>query len=760
MDKRFNRWKDATLIITDLLLICGAYYSAYLLRFAGEMTAEYRHIFAETLLFWVGVRFWCLHWFGLHRGIWRFTSSEDLLNILKGTGVSSLILVAGLVFYFGLDGFPRSVIILDFLMAVFLIGGVRFAYRVFSEKRGKRLSAREKDVRPRNILIVGAGSAGEMLAREIVRNPSMRINVVGFIDDDQRKAGKTLHGIPILGDRNKILPMVKRHHIEEILIAIPSLNSEQMRGIVKKCREANVRHKTLPKIYELSGEDVHLHHLRDVDIGDLLGRESVSLDHSAIENKMKGKRVLISGGGGSIGSELCRQALRYRPASLMVIDNSESALYDIKMELTEAKIQNDVEVECHVCDIKNSHKIENIFRSCSPHIVFHAAAYKHVPLMETDPEEAVLNNVLGTKTLADCAHKYNVDQFVMISTDKAVHPTSIMGATKRIAEMYVQGLSDESDVNFVTVRFGNVMNSKGSVIPLFRRQIARGGPVTVTHPEMKRYFMTIPEAVGLILQAASLDQEGIFVLDMGEPIKIADLAKEMVQVAGLSLNDIEIKFTGLRPGEKLFEDLQLDDEWLIPTAHQKIKIFQPRKANFEKLQRSIEKLCEAASRLIDETVREMLVLIARDYYPWKNRPDKKENVLLVDDDAIIQDLICTTLSHNGYNVDVASDGQEAVEMVKNKDYAVVILDINMPRKNGLEAFKEMKTIKKNLQAVVMSGCDANGYMEEAVRLGAAAKVEKPFKDVLEIFNLVENTLRYGKKTEGLIDTREYREKAA
>jgi FlaA1/EpsC-like NDP-sugar epimerase len=446
----------------------------------------------------------------------------------------------------------------------------------------------------KRFLIVGAGNTGEALLREIHRMSVIEYDVVGFVDDSPIKQNISIHGIPVLGTVDQLPKICQEHNIEEIAIAMPSATHQQLRRVVQVCQGTKIRFRTVPSITDIAAGKLKVSQIRDVEINDLLGREVVQLDLDLIEDFAKDKTILVTGAGGSIGSEMCRQLCFFKPKLLLLIEQAENPLFFIERELQEKFPQ--VSVKAIICDITDKIRVEKIFEKYRPLIVIHAAAHKHVPLMELNPGEAIKNNVVGTQIVADAADKYDALNFVMISTDKAVNPTSLMGSSKRIAEMYIQNLNAVSKTHFITVRFGNVLGSNGSVVPIFKEQIARGGPVTVTHPEMKRYFMTIPEASQLVLQAATMGKGGeIFVLDMGEPVKIVDLARELITLSGFRPDeDIEVVFTGLRPGEKLFEELSIKGEDMLATRHPKIAVWKNIPMDGNSLQTKINELTAIA----------------------------------------------------------------------------------------------------------------------------------------------------------------------
>jgi FlaA1/EpsC-like NDP-sugar epimerase len=589
-----------TVFLYDVLMIPVAWLGAFFLRFNLEaIPAEYLWLplrYLPIVMIVQGSLFW---YFGLYRGAWRFASMPDLLRIVKAVVVGA-ILTAGALFLFNrLQYIPRSIFVLDALLLLMLLGGSRFVYRWFKDRR---LYAPEV----RNVLIVGAGRSGEMLVRDMLRETSQVHRPVAFVDDDKAKHGVDIHGVRVAGSCEAIPRLVSKLDVELILLAVPSANSRQVRRIVDICESTDVEFRILPRIRDLVSGEVSINELRKVNIEDLLGRESVSLDWEAIMQGLQGKTVLISGGGGSIGAELCRQVARLRPGHLLICEQSEFNLYSIELELR--RTFPEVKLTALLADIRDPVAIDRLLSQHKPQAVFHAAAYKHVPLLEHQLRAAVGNNVLGTRILASHAARHGCEVFVMISTDKAVNPSSVMGMTKRVAEIFCQNLSAISSTRFITVRFGNVLGSAGSVIPLFQQQIAAGGPVTVTHPEITRYFMTIPEAAQLILQASVIGQGGeIFVLDMGEPVKISYLAEQLILLSGKRPGeDIEIVYTGLRPGEKLYEELFHESEKLTGTTHPKIMLANSRSMDFAVLEEKMQGLSQACDRDDAEQLRKLL----------------------------------------------------------------------------------------------------------------------------------------------------------
>jgi FlaA1/EpsC-like NDP-sugar epimerase len=579
-----------------------------------------RQIF-QSLPVILAVRLTVFAYAGLYRGMWRFVGMRDLVKLIQAVTFSSILSVVLLFLIFRLEGYPRSVFIIDWFVVLIFIGGSRFAYRLFREGVFKSLfGAQDKNRAGIRVLIVGAGRAGELILREILGNSHYGFLPVGFVDDNRSKRSSTIHGYRVLGNTRDIPRLVKEHSIEEIFLAIPSASSKAKRRIMHVCKSSGLKFKTLPAMGQLLNGTVTVNALREFQIEDLLGREPVKLDAGSIKEYLRDKTVMITGAGGSIGSELCRQVAHFSPRRLVLYERSEFNLYQIQMNLLE--LYPDLEVHAVIGDVLNQQRAKRTMRQFKPEVLFHAAAYKHVPLMELNAEEALRNNVYGTWVVAYLSHVYGVKKFVMVSTDKAVKPTNIMGASKRIAELVCQGFGRDSKTKFVTVRFGNVLNSVGSVIPLFKRQIARGGPVTVTHPEIYRYFMTIPESVQLIMQAGAMGRGGeIFILDMGEPVKIVDLARDMISLSGLEPDkDIKIVFTGLRPGEKLYEELLTDGEEITSTLHEKIKVAGAEKIDWQALLEKIEHLLESLQDGFSQTTIEKVRDIVPEFQPENGGP--------------------------------------------------------------------------------------------------------------------------------------------
>ena len=566
--------RTATIILHDILAAAFAWLFAYWLRFNLEIPPEFQ-VAALSTLAWVvplqAVVFWR---FGLYRGIWRFASLPDLKRIVLAVGLAALLIPLVIVLFRVQAVVPRSVLILDPLLLVIVMGGSRLAYRAWKEHR--LASLLRPDSKP--VLVAGAGSAADFLLRELARNPA-GFHVVGMLDDSRDKQGRLVQGVPVLGALAEVASWARKMEVDDIVLALPSAAHEVRKRITQACTDAGLNVMTIPSLEDLVAGRVSVSSLRRIELDDLLGRDPVQLDDSGLHKLLTGQIVMVTGAGGSIGSELCRQIARFKPAKLVLFEQSELALYAMEQELPQRF--PDSQIVPVIGDVKNAAWVNQVMAENCPAVVFHAAAYKHVPLMENgNAWEAVRNNVLGTQVLVAAAQAHGVGKFVMISTDKAVNPTNVMGATKRLAEMTCQAMQQPTGTRFVSVRFGNVLGSSGSVIPKFQKQIEAGGPVTVTHPEITRYFMSIPEAAQLVLQAGLMGQGGeIFVLDMGEPVKIAELAKLMIRLSGADEDRIRIEYTGLRPGEKLYEELLADDESTLPTPHPKLRVAKAREAD-------------------------------------------------------------------------------------------------------------------------------------------------------------------------------------
>ena len=578
MRNLFISYRRIFVVLVHLLLWTAALGVSLLLRFEFTIPPSILEFAPKLLLVTLVLRA-IVHWrLGLFHGLWRYSGSRDLLSLVQAAALSSA-LIAAVWAFMSTGTFPRSVLVLDAAFSVLIVGGLRFGIRTVREI-ALHTTRSDRDPksgeRRRRVLVLGAGDAGEMLMREITRTYAHRYEPVGFLDDSRSKQNERIHGVPVIGVIDDVVLLAKREQIDEIILAIPTMTGPDIRRIVELCRPTEATLRTLPGVDSLIDGRVTVSQLAEVAIEDLLGRAPVTLDAEAVQVFLRDRVVLVTGAGGSIGSELCKQICRFAPKRLVLVEQAENSLFEVHRALA-AEFPN-VTVTASIADICDSRRVDSIFNQERPAVVFHAAAHKHVPMMESNPGEAIKNNVFGTKKLADAADRYEVEFFVMVSTDKAVNPTSVMGVSKRTAEIYVQALSQRSRTQFVTVRFGNVLGSAGSVIPIFKQQIAAGGPVMVTHPDMQRYFMTIPEACQLILQAGTMGRGGeIFVLDMGKPVKIVDLARDLIRLSGYTDDDIKIEFSGIRPGEKLFEELSFDAENATKTRHPKIFVgmFRP-----------------------------------------------------------------------------------------------------------------------------------------------------------------------------------------
>lgn len=585
--------------------IIAALVSIYL-RFDGNLIPQnYLSMLVGQLPFFVMITIVSFFLFKLYSRVWRYAGSSELLAIVGANFAGA---ICWFIFTVLVEAvLPRSIYILTALVLTFFVGGTRLSLRVYSYLTSKPQYI-QRTQKLNKVLVIGAGDAGAMLAREIERYHSGKRKIIGFIDDDRDKQGKTMFGIRVLGSRYDIEQVVADTDANEIIIAMPSVKGKEIKEIIDVCKNTNCKLTILPGVYEIIEGTVSVNQLRPVEVEDLLGRDPVKLDTKNVSAYITGKVVLITGAGGSIGSEICRQVAKMQPKKMLLLGKGENSIYEISQELSIEYPQ--IRKVPIIADVRDEERINGIMDYFHPHVVFHAAAHKHVPLMEYQPMEAVRNNVLGTKVVAEAASKNGVETFVMISTDKAVNPTSVMGCTKRVAEMFVQSMNSISETRFAAVRFGNVLGSRGSVIPLFKKQIAKGGPVTVTHPDMKRYFMTIPEASQLVLQAGAMAEGGeVFVLDMGEPVKIYDLARDMITLSGMIPEvDIEIKFTGLRPGEKLFEELLSAEDGTEATQHKKIFTAMIKCVDKTKLDFQIR-------RLLEQTTGDNVVEVLKETVP-------------------------------------------------------------------------------------------------------------------------------------------------
>ena len=618
MENRYNSkvplQRIIALVIMDvmsiLLVSFAALYIRYDFSFQDIDPMFFKH--CENLLIpnIIGTLLFFVIW-KLYRSVWRYASANELVNIVGATACASL---AQFVYCKFTDNrMPRSYSVLYFFLLTLAICCIRFGYRILRLINNKRMNLLGKE-HCINVMIIGAGAGGDMILKEIENSRYLSMRAKCIIDDQPGCHGKLMRGVPIVGGRESILDAVGRYSIDEIIFAIPSAGVQTRKEILDICKESGCKLRTIPGTYQLINGDVSVSSLKEVEIEDLLGREPIRINTEEVLEHVGGKVVLVTGGGGSIGSELCRQLAAHHPKQLIILDIYENNAYDIQQELS--RKYPDLDLVVLIASVRNKERIDSIFETYRPNIVYHAAAHKHVPLMEDSPHEAIKNNVFGTYKVAQAADRYGVDKFVLISTDKAVNPTNIMGASKRLCEMLIQSMNRSSRTNYVAVRFGNVLGSNGSVIPLFKKQIAEGGPVTVTHPDIIRYFMTIPEAVSLVLQAGAYAKGGeIFVLDMGEPVKILDLATNLIKLSGYRVGeDIQIVFTGLRPGEKMYEELLMNEEGLKETANKMIFIGKPIEFD-EELFRS--QLVELEREAVDENsdIRAAVEKIVTTYHP-------------------------------------------------------------------------------------------------------------------------------------------------
>jgi FlaA1/EpsC-like NDP-sugar epimerase len=616
------------MIFSDVLIFALSIFISYLFRFEFSLSPFYIQQIKTILLWIIPLKIIVFLFSGIYRGMWRYTSIRDFWFLARACLLSTLLILAVILYMSGFKGYSRSIFLMDGVFTFLLVGGKLMAIRSYYSGFANPKIREElfPKVTYKNVLIIGAGDAGEKILREIFENNQLHYKVIGFIDDDPQKKGRSIHGIPVLGNLEKITSILEKEDVKEILIAIPSANGDQIRNIVETCKDCDVSYKILPGIGELIDGRVSIKILRDISYEDLLGRPPVQLDNTGIHGYLNGKTVLITGCGGSIGSELCRQVIKYQPNYLVLLDASEMNLFNIQMEL-----QN--EYSFHKCEailgqVQNELLMEDIFKKYKPQIVFHAAAYKHVPMMEKNPWEAVFNNIIGSRIAMEMSIKYQVERFVLISTDKAVRPSNVMGTSKRVTELIMQSLQGNSTL-LMAVRFGNVIGSSGSVIPVFRRQIEKGGPVTVTHPEVNRYFMTIPESTQLVLQAAAMGKGGeIFILKMGTPVKIADMARDLIRLSGKEPDvDIKIIYTGLRDGEKLYEELITEGEDILSTGHEKIMVLRSNdhangvnhlQSIRQKLDEDIEELVKCSLYHNAGTIKKKLKEIVPEYTPQEN----------------------------------------------------------------------------------------------------------------------------------------------
>ncbi len=606
-----------TVIVHDLIMVWAAWMAVHWFRYLFRVDAPAQMLFTDEMIIVLVIQASVLHVMGLYRGIWRFASLPDLWNIIRAGIVGTMLISLALFLFNRLEGVPRSVFLLYPMALTLFLGGSRLLYRIWKDHR---LSFHARPGQTRT-LVIGAGLTGERLARDLKQ--SGPYFPVGFLDDRKDLLGAKLRGLPIFGDIDSLPKVVQSRSIDMVIIAIPSASKEQMQRIVKQCANAHVPFRTVPKLYDLVAGKVSPQQIKSVDIEDLLGREPARMDWEPLRQGLEGQAVMVTGGGGSIGSELCRQIARLNPGKLIILENSEHNLYQIERDLS--KLTSDLALEPVLGDITDQVMVDHVLAHYKPDIVFHAAAYKHVPLLQRNVREAVRNNVIGTQLMALAADRHQVRTFVLISTDKAVNPVNILGATKRVAELFCQNLARRSSTRFLTVRFGNVLNSAGSVVPLFHEQIEMGGPVTVTDPEVTRFFMTISEACQLIMQVAVTgESSNIYVLEMGEPVRIKLLAEQMIRLAGkVPGQDIAIEYTGLREGEKLFEELFHEAEPYKSTDHPQILLARHRDVDFNSMTQQLAALAQAVHQVDNESLESGLLALVPEMTRW----EQQENVV-------------------------------------------------------------------------------------------------------------------------------------
>lgn len=601
-------------VIADIITLNIGLILAFLLRFdfnIESIPVNFLSNYPILAITATAVKLIIFTVFRLYKSLWRYAGIYEVVSVVIASGIANTVLSLVLILQHGFTGAvfaPRSIFAITFMIDVFAIGGVRLLYRAY---RRYTLGVTIDMDKIRRVLIIGAGDAGVIIAREMRNHPELYHKPVAFIDNDKFKIGYKINGIPVLSHYDDITEICEKRQINEIIIALPNAKPAELNRVYAECARTNCRIRILPSMTQIIDESVVMQKVKDIDIEDLLGRDIISLDNEEIAGYIENRSILITGAGGSIGSELTRQIAKFSPSRMFLLDNYENNLHDVVLEVR-AKYPN-LSIEPIIANIREEKRIDEVFSKCKPEIVFHAAAHKHVPLMEWHPEEAVKNNVIGTWNVAHSAHKFGTRRFVLISSDKAVNPTNVMGATKRIAEMIIQALNVNSSTEFTAVRFGNVLGSNGSVIPLFRRQIEAGGPVTVTHPDMTRYFMAIPEAAQLVIQSGAIARGGeIFILDMGQPVKILDLAENMIRLSGFEpYEDIPIEFVGLRPGEKLYEELLLSEEGIRKTKNDKIFVAKSLFTDYERISQEISLLMDsvldkADSQRIKDFIRNLV----------------------------------------------------------------------------------------------------------------------------------------------------------
>ncbi len=607
---------DKRIVLVDILFIVLSLYIALLLKFDFNITRNYMVFFQLSVVPVIVFTIFFNKLFKLYDNIWKYASIEELFSIVYSITLTNIVFIfySYFISYTFLRSpyyrFPMTVHIIFWLLSVLSLGGFRFLLRIMENKDNTKLKYKNMI----NVLVIGAGDAGALIIKEIKKHADLNYNIIGFVDDDSEKKGKRINGIKILGGRKDIIKICEDYDVKEIILTMPSSDLKTKTEILNICKQTKCKLKTVPGIYELIDGNINISQLRDVNIEDLLGRDPIKLNNENIDKYIKDKIILVTGGGGSIGSELCRQIAKFNPKLLLILDIYENNAYDLEMEFNRNNPQ--LKKKVIIASVRDIKRLRDVFEAYKPDVVFHAAAHKHVPLMENNPTEAIKNNIIGTYNVVKCSDEFKVKRFVQISTDKAVNPTNVMGATKRFCELIIQAFDKQSETEYVAVRFGNVLGSNGSVIPLFKDQISNGGPVTVTHPEINRFFMTIPEAAQLVIQAGGMVEGGeIFVLDMGKPVKMVDLARDLISLSGYKPDvDIKIEYIGLRPGEKLYEELLMDEVALTSTEHNKIFVEKPIGTDIEYIEKSIEEF-----RALQNNSKEEIIKLLEEKVPTYKR---------------------------------------------------------------------------------------------------------------------------------------------
>ena len=621
MLKQFSNYKFWLVVATDAVLLAVAHILGYAARFDADLTGAHWVNIKNVLLWFIPAQLLIFYYFGLYRGLWRYFSMTDMLNVVKATLISSAGVVTVILTFTRFEGFARGVFFMDGVFTFLFISGHRVLIRLCHQRFARRmLPDSQKPSSRKKLLILGAGDAGEQVAREVLENPKLPYQIVGFVDDDTGKIGKRIHGFPIMGSTDDLPDILRRTKAQELLIAMPAAHKEQISQVVEKCQATGLPYKTLPGMGEIIDDKVSIRSIREVSYQDLLGRPPVRLETDRIQGIVRGRTILITGAGGTIGSELCRQILRFEPGLLVFMDSSEENLYRIEMDvLYEHGFNKYVTV---LGKVQDRELLESLFQQYRPDVVFHAAAYKHVPMIERNPWQAVYNNIFASHRLIQAAQKYKTERFVLVSTDKAVRPTNVMGASKRLTEMLMLSHAKEGETKFMAVRFGNVLGSSGSVIPMFRKQIERGGPITVTHPDVTRYFMSINEAAQLILQAGTMGKGGeIFILEMGTPVRINQMARDYIRLCGKEPDqEIEIKYIGLRCGEKLYEELITQGEGIVSTYHEKIMVLHSESPDMASLRPGLDRLKKYAAEHNSEGIKKLLREMIPEYTPCDTMP--------------------------------------------------------------------------------------------------------------------------------------------